>query len=110
MRCAHQRYPYFEFENAEKVLKNLNEADNQGASEFLDLYREQKRRSGEHVNYYELNGHKSEIDRLFEENYTSYSDNGIMGYIQDILALLVEDGILTEAETGEYNSLMQTYF
>jgi hypothetical protein len=109
LRCAHERYPYYEYNNAKKVLNSLNENKENEVTAFKAFYEEQFRQSGEFVNYYEAGGQKSELDRLFEEAYTEYSDSGILEYIQDIFALLIEDGVLTEIETNEYSSLMQTY-
>ena len=106
IRCAHERYPYFEFNNAERVLHRI---EDNGMTDFRVFYEEQKRRSSEFVNYYETAGHKNEIDRLFEMNYTDYVDKGILHYLYDILSILTDDGTLTESEISEFISLMKTY-
>jgi hypothetical protein len=109
LRCAHERYPYYEYNNAKKVLDSIRESRENEATEFQAFYEEQFRQSGEFVNYYENGGQKGELDRFFEEAYTDYAGNGILEYIQDIFALLVEDGALSETEISEYVTLMQTY-
>ncbi len=106
LRCAHDRYPYYECRNAEKVLRHLDSCD---MPELCGFYREQQDRAAQFVAYYEADGHKSELDRLFEERYTDYAGLGIVAYLRDIFALLTENGALTESETGEYAALMQTY-
>jgi len=77
--------------------------------ELHGFFNEQKYRATELVNYYEKDGHKSDIDRHFEETYTDFADSGIINYVRDIFGLIVEGGLLTEAETAEYMALMQTY-
>jgi transcriptional regulator with XRE-family HTH domain len=106
LRCAHERYPYFELNNAQKALENLE--DNE-MPELRGFFHEQKLRASELVDYYEKDGIKSEHDLMFEENYTDYADSGILKYIRDIFEVLVTDGLLKKTETAEYVSLMQTY-
>jgi len=106
LRCAHERYPYFELNNAERVLAGMT--DNE-MPELHGFFSEQKYRATELVNYYEKDGHKSDIDRLFEEKYTDFADSGIINCVRDIFGLIVEGGLMTEAETAEYMALMQTY-
>ncbi len=104
LRCAHERYPYFEFNNARRILKNLNEND-----PIYPFYKEKERCAKDCVKYYESDGRKSELERLFEETYTDYADSGILHYISDIFLCLNNDKTLSEAETKEYMSLMKIY-
>lgn len=103
---AHERYPYFERDNAEKVLKNLEENE---MPDLRGFYDEQKRLAYEFVKYYEKKSQKSKSDELFEKYYTGYSDRGIIHYIHDILVLLVTNGVIAKEETDKYITLMQTY-
>jgi len=106
LRCAHERYPYFELNNAERVLASM--VDNK-MPELHGFFYEQKYRASELVNYYEKDGHKSSVDMMFEENYTDYADSSIINYMRDIFILMISGGLLTEAETAEYLALMHTY-
>jgi hypothetical protein len=106
LRCAHERYPYFESNNADKVLESME------TDEMLDLrgfYEEQKLRGAELVKYYEKDGHKNALDRMFEETYTDYTGSGILNYIRDIFKFLTKDGTLSETETAEYTDFMRVY-
>ena len=106
LRCAHQRYPYFELNNAKRILQGFAAEEN---PELYALYQEKERKATDFVKYYESGGHKSELERLFEENYTDYADKGILHYVTDILAMLIKDDMLGESEAGEYLTLMQNY-
>ena len=106
LRCAHERYPYFERDNAGEIIKMLSPKDD---PEMFSFYREKQDKAADYVRYYEADGHKGESERLFEENYTAYADKGVLHYIADILALLIEGGALNESEAGDYLPLMQGY-
>lgn len=104
LRSAHERYPYYELENAEKVLPLLSE------NELPDLtlsYKEQKRRAKALADYYDA--HKGDEEKLFEENYTNFSDKGILHYALDVLTLLVKSGALKEKEIHEYTALTKVH-
>jgi len=106
LRCAHERYPYFEQRNAERIMKSLSAGDN---PELCSFYQEKSRKAADYVKYYEADGHKGELERLFEENYTDYADKGILHYINDVLMSLISEAVLSETEAGEYLPLMQVY-
>lgn len=105
LRCAHERYPYFELDNAEKVLNGLKDSS---MPELLDYYKGQKKRAGQLVDYYNVGGYKSD-DRFFEEAYTDFAASGILQYIGDVLELLVESNVVSAAEADEYLALMRSY-
>jgi hypothetical protein len=109
LRYAHERYPYYELTNAEKLLNTIYTSKDREYVEFQEFYEDQRERAQELVKYYESVGHKSKNDRLFEERYTNHSDSGILWYVRDILHQLVKDNILPKEDTEEYLSLMQTY-
>jgi len=99
LRCAHERYPYFELNNVERIMKSLSASNNQ---ELCSFYQEKGRKASDCVKYYEADGHKGELERLFEESYTDYADKGVLHYINDVLMLLISEAALSEAEVGEY--------
>jgi hypothetical protein len=109
LRCAHERYPYYELANAEKILKAVAENGSGDMIPFREFYKRQQRRAAEYVNYYENGGHKSEADRLFEESYTGLSVGGVLKYTQDILTLLRDGGALADGEAADYLTLMEAY-
>ena len=106
LRCAHERYPYFELNNADKVLGNMREHE---FTEINEFYQEQKTRALGLVDYYEKIGRKDDLDLLFEELYTDYSDNNILGYMRDIFELLIAEKIISALDASDYLTLMQVY-
>ncbi len=104
LRCAHERYPYFEYHNVADILGGLDVQDG-----LYAFYQEKERRASDCVRYYEAEGRKSEVERLFEETYSSYNDSGILQYVIDVFELLNKAGVLSEQETGEYIPLTQIY-
>ncbi len=104
LRCAHERYPYYEQKTAEKVLANLSEND-----PLYPIYKKKKDFADSCVHYYEANDNIDELLLLFEKTYTDYNDSGIINYIPDIFSILVRDGVLSEEETNEYTVLMKVY-
>lgn len=106
LRCAHERYPYFENNNANEILNGI---EGNLMPDLRGFYEEQRLRSGELIKYYEKSKHKSVLDRMFEEVYTDYNDSGILNYSRDIIKSLIEDNSLTDAEVAEYMALIKTY-
>jgi len=104
--CVHQRYPYFELNNAKKILESLTEDEN---PELYSFYTAQKDLAEVLVSNYEKARAKDAIDRIFEEYYTDYADSNIMKYMLDIFELLIADDVLTASEAAEYTRLMQSY-
>ncbi len=118
LRCAHERYPYFELNNAERAIKNGDRAitervqkkcNNSYFPELREFFEQKKSRASACVKYYESGGHKSELDRLFEQYYSDYGASGILDYIRDIMTVLLEQGVVKEAETKEYLNLILYY-
>jgi transcriptional regulator with XRE-family HTH domain len=105
LRCAHERYPNFELANAEKVLKRLK---GNPMKELGDYYVDQRIRAQQIVDCHALGGYKSD-DRYFVETYTDFAGSGILMYIGDMLGLLIEHGVVSADEAGEYLALMRTY-
>jgi len=106
LREAHERYPLYEYENLKRIVKQLS-----ASKEFYDMtllheYEARLRNTGQRVAYYEKAAN-TELERLFEERYTSYSDRGVMDYVRDVLALLCEEGLLDEAEAMPSLALIQ---
>ena len=98
LRCAHDRYVFYEAENLQQIIRRLTPPQD----EFEELMLSQYSRRAEVVepmaSYYEKYP-KSPLDRAFEEHYTAYSDRGVMDYVHDLLAVLIEQKKLgAEAE------------
>ena len=106
LRCAHERYPYFELSGIQRMVEYMRGAIEQAADESEEarlreqatLYNEQLQNASVRVSYFDE--HKNETDRLFEQQYTDYADRRIMDYMRDVLVFLAEDGILTGNETS----------
>lgn len=101
LRCAHERYPYFEYDGMKRITKHLQDAletaeehEKKRLLALYQLFKAQLENASARVRYYEDDGHKSEMDRLFEREYTSYTGRGIIDYMQDILTALSENGQL----------------
>jgi len=116
LRCAHERYPYFEYSGMEKLIAVLEASMEQAQSQqeldelvqLLELYEKQRENALMRLEYYDNDGHKSEMDRLFEEYYTGYADSGIINYMKDVLCALADDGVLPEAEVNKLLDLMES--
>ena len=106
LRCAHERYPFYELRNAEKALNGMFDND---MPELRDFFHNQKARASGLVDYYEKDGRKEAIDLLFEDLYTDYADSNILVYMRDIFEGLVSEKILSETEISDYTVFMQTY-
>ncbi len=104
LRCAHERYPYYEQKTAEKVLAELSEND-----PLYPIYKKKKGLADSCVHYYEANDNIGVLQLLFEKTYTDYNDSGIIQYIPDVFSILVRDNILLEEEVSEYTALMKVY-
>ena len=59
--------------------------DRKRVEELYESFNEQLKNATARVCYYDENGHKNEMDRLFEQHYTNYSGKGIIDYMRDIL-------------------------
>ena len=106
VRDAHERYPFYESENLERVTARLRASTDAFDQSLLPDYEERLIRSRQMVNYYQKNTRSAE-ERQFEKYYTSYSDRGVMDYARDILTLLVEDGALTIDEIKPLAELLE---
>ena len=108
LRCAHGRYPYYEFESLSNVigpLRSLAAIDDDFKLQ-LATYEELLDNAADSVGYYDENARKTQLDILFEQTYTSYSDSGIIQYIYDIFTVLSEEGLTDKRETAELLALM----
>lgn len=101
LRCAHDRYIFYERENLQRIMRHLNPPQDEFETLMLSQY---SRRSEivEPMAAYYARYPKSPLDEAFEEHYTSYSDRGVMDYVHDLLAALVEQGSLDAHETESF--------
>ena len=97
LREAHERYPVYEYENLARIVKQLSASQELYDMTLLPEYEARLRNAFQRAAYYEKAA-RTEDERLFEERYTSYSDRGVMDYVQDVLALLCEEELLSETE------------
>ncbi len=114
LRCAHERYPYFEYTGMQRLTAHLREtagsvppAESGRLCELLALYEEQMENAAARVRYYEDESHKSETDLLFEKHYTAYADRGIIDYMRDVLTALCAHGVIKEDEAGDMLGLIR---
>lgn len=104
LRNAHQRYPYFEYENVQKAIPRLRSFPI--SVEMSEQYNQRMELLSGLVSYYDR-AKKNSDDIAFEESYTSLSDHGIREYIHDILSLLLEDNIIEITEAEPYIRLLE---
>ena len=104
LRIAHDRYPYYEYENKVRIIKRLQGSTDEFDQQILNDYSVNFDSLRQMVEYYDRSDVK---DLLFERTYTSYSDHGIMDYIRDMLALLKENEILTDEDINPIWDLIQ---
>lgn len=106
LREAHERYPAYEYENLGRITKQLSTSKELYDLTLLPEYEARLRNAVQRVAYYERAA-RTESERLFEERYTSYSDRGVMDYMHDVLALLCEEELLSEAEAMPFLALIR---
>lgn len=106
LREAHERYPLYEYENLERIVKQLSASKELYDRALLPEYEARLQNAGQRAAYYEK-AVQTEDERLFEERYTSYSDRGVMDYMRDVLALLCEEELLDEKEAMPLLELIQ---
>lgn len=106
LREAHERYPLYESENLERIVRQLTDSPEPYEQTLLSEYEMRLHNARQRAAYYETNANTPDA-RLFEKNYTSYADRGVMDYVRDILRLLCEEKRLTEAEIKPISELIR---
>jgi hypothetical protein len=110
IRCAHERYPYYEYDNVETMLLQISSAiGNASTEEEKNALRELhalfvNRQQAAEANALYYDKHKGEEERLFEELYTDCaedSDARIINYAHDMLTLLAAKNILSEQDAED---------
>ena len=105
VREAHEQYALYESENLERIVSRLHRSDKR---EYKLLYPEYAYRyscAKERAEYY-FRFEAGEEEKVFEACYTSYNDRGIMDYVRDILAALLNKAALSKAEIGSFPELI----
>ena len=106
LRTAHERYPYYEFENLSRIVRQMENSSEPYDRVLLPEYRKRLDNARQMVEYYDC--YADDADRIpFEKNYTSYSDRGVMDYVRDMFALLCMKGLLDEKEIESIWKLIQ---
>ncbi len=106
LREAHERYPFYEHENLDRIVRQLSASKELYDMTLLPEYEARLHSAGQRAAYYEK-AVRTEDERLFEARYTSYSDRGVMDYVRDVLALLCAEELLAEAEAMPLLALIQ---
>lgn len=106
LREAHERYPLYEAENLDRIVRQLSASNEAYDKALLPEYEARLENARARASYYER-GKKDDGALLFEKRYTAYSDRGVMDYVRDVLALLIEDGLLDEKEIKPIWELIQ---
>lgn len=106
LREAHERYPLYESENLERIVRQLSKSTELYDMTLLTEYEARLHNARQRAAYYEAT-----VDplaaQLFEKRYTSYSDRGVMDYMRDVLALLCEEKLLHEDDIKPIWELIQ---
>lgn len=105
LRCAHERYPLYEYENLRRIIGRLTPPDSEDDARLLAEYARRGEAARQLAAYYETH-EPSEEERDFEARYTSYADRGVMDYVRDLLSALVRAGSLSEEETASMLALL----
>lgn len=106
LREAHERYPLYESESLERIVRRLTDSTEPYDQTLLPEYEMRLHNARQRAAYYEANANTPDA-RLFEQLYTSYADRGVMDYVHDILCLLCEEKRLTEAEIKPISELIR---
>ena len=106
LREAHERYPLYESENLERIVRQLSSYKELYDQTLLAQYEPRLINARERAAYYEANAKDSDA-MLFEKRYTAYCDRGVMDYVRDVLAILCEEKELTENEVKPVAELIQ---
>ena len=106
LRMAHDRYPYYEYENYERIVKKFEHSTELYDKLLYPEYSKKLESARQRVDYYDRCDSDSE-KKIYEENYTSYSDRGVMDYVRDILSVLVEKKKLSKDEIRPIWKLIQ---
>ena len=106
VREAHERYPLYEYENLVRMTARLRASTDAYEQGLLASYEERLCRAREMARYYQK-GPRAPEEQAFEEQYTSYSDRGIMDYVRDVLTLLCEDKALTAQDVKPMIDLIE---
>lgn len=98
LRCAHERYPLYEYENLFRITKRLSISKDEYDLQLLEQYALQEEIVRKMVNYYD-NHERSAEELAFERHYTSLEDRGVMDYVHDLLSCLMDEGVLEKGDT-----------
>lgn len=116
LRCAHERYPYYEFLSMDKRIASLNEvlahrSRVPGAVDFyerlLETFGAFYENASDRVAYYDSPGKKGADEAEFENRYGDCSDQGLVGYIRDVLLALEASGDVNGKDAQDLIDLME---
>jgi len=106
LREAHERYPLYEYENLERIVKQLSASGERYDLTLLPEYEARLNNARGRATYYEK-AVLTEEEKWFERHYTSYSDRGVMDYVYDVLCILCEEKLLSSDDTKSILELIQ---
>ena len=106
LRCAHERYPLYEYENLHRIIKRLSLSNDEEDRKLLEQYILQEKIVKKMVDYYVNHEHTAE-ERAFERHYTSLEDKSVMDYVYDLLCGLMEEGLLEKRDTERFLNLLK---
>jgi hypothetical protein len=106
LREAHERYPFYEYENVKRIVEQLSASKELYDRTLLPEYEARLQNAGQRTAYYEK-AVRTEDERLFEERYTSYSDKGVMDYVRDVLASCARKNCWTKPRAMSLLELIQ---
>ena len=106
LRCAHERYPFFEYENLCRIVRRLTPPGSQDDANLLEQYAQRAETAGRLTAYYEAH-EPTEEEQRFEARYTSFADRGVMDYVRDLLLALTDAGSLSAEESGPMIDLLE---
>ncbi len=109
---AHQRYPYYETETMQKLIKRIHAgmlcsrdaAQIERFNAMLGEYREEYENALLREKDYDEQ--KTEEDERFEKLYTSWADRGVLHYVFDVVTILASEGVVEQTDAAELTALM----
>lgn len=109
VRCAHERYPYYEYLSMDKRIASLNEIlkhqkdcsqEDPFFTELSESFSAYHENASARVAYYDLPGKRGEEEKLFELCYTDHAGKRLVDYVCDVLTMLVDSGDVNKKEVG----------
>ncbi len=106
LRSAHERYPYYEEETLSKITARLSASAESYNRTLLSEYQKRLDNARQRTSYYDRHERTTE-EIIFEQNYTSFCDRGIMDYVRDALCFLEKEKEIKPEQADPWIALLE---